>query len=164
VKSEYNPNNVYYKESNETNNAVFLNDGFVSTGDMGFIDKKGFLYINGRIKDIIILSNGRKIFPNSIEEKINSSKLIKRSVIYGNDKPYLTALIIPYSSATTYKTLKEHFKFINHTLATHERIMDIIVLYEDFSVQNEMLNSGLKLNRKVIAKKYKDKFEELYIQ
>ena len=70
----------YYE--NEEATKEILEDGWLHTGDLGRFDKKGFLYITGRIKDIIVLDNGKKVFPHEVESLLNNSDLITESFVY----------------------------------------------------------------------------------
>lgn len=70
-----------YYENEEATEEIFK-DGWLHTGDLGKFDKKGFLYITGRIKDMIVLDNGKKVFPNEIESLLNNSDLITESFVY----------------------------------------------------------------------------------
>ena len=82
----------YYKMPEET--AATLKDGWLHTGDKGYIDEDGYLFINGRVKNLIILSNGENISPEEIENKISLSPLISEVIVTGEDNG-LTARIYP---------------------------------------------------------------------
>ncbi len=82
----------YYKMPEET--AATLKDGWLHTGDKGYLDNNGFLFINGRVKNLIIMSNGENISPEEIENKLELSPLISEVIVTGN-KTGLTANIYP---------------------------------------------------------------------
>ena len=83
----------YYRNPEETSN-VFDSDGWFHTGDTGYVDKDGYLFIDGRIKDIIITSGGENVAPIPIEDSIrNNIPLIDQIIVVGDNKKYLTALI-----------------------------------------------------------------------
>lgn len=88
----------YYKDPEATKNA-FTDDGYFRTGDYGYIDKEGFIYITGRKKNIIILPNGKNIYPEEIEEYLYKSKLIRECVVCSrvadSGDEVLTAVIYP---------------------------------------------------------------------
>ena len=78
----------YYENEEETNKV--LKDGWFYTGDLGYIDKDGFIFITGREKNMIVLKNGKKIFPEEIETLVNRIDLVSESMVFGmpdeNDK------------------------------------------------------------------------------
>ena len=73
----------YYKNPEATN--AVLRDGWLYTGDNGYIDKNNFLYISGRKKNVIVTKNGKNIFPEDVELYLNKSEYIKESIVYGVD-------------------------------------------------------------------------------
>ena len=88
----------YYKNE-EATREVFTEDGWFRTGDIGYIDRDGYVYITGRKKNVIILSNGKNVFPEELEEHLSHSDLIKESVVIGrpdeSGEIAITALIYP---------------------------------------------------------------------
>ena len=82
----------YYKDKKATNSVIY--DGYFHTGDLGYIDKVGFIFINGRKKNIIILSNGENISPEPIENELLKDKAVCEVVVYSKDNK-LTAMIYP---------------------------------------------------------------------
>ena len=88
----------YYKDE-EATKAVFTEDGWFRTGDIGYIDRDGYIFITGRKKNVIILSNGKNVFPEELEEHLSHSELIKESVVIGkadeSGEITITALIYP---------------------------------------------------------------------
>src|SRR5207244_8532253 len=76
--------------------AESLKDGWFYTGDLGKLDADGFLTITGRKKEILVLSNGKKVVPNFLEGLLLADALIDQAVIYGEGRNFLTALIVPH--------------------------------------------------------------------
>lgn len=147
------------------------NDGWLHTGDLGFIDKDGFLTIVGRAKDIIILSTGKNIFPEIIENALNESRYISQSMVYGNNQKHLSALIVPNFEQLKQWCDKHKINFdlsderimnfyrdkINDHLshfAQVEQVGDFKLLEEEFSQENGLLTPTLKLKRYKINKLY----------
>ena len=103
-----------YYENEEATKAAFDEEGFFKTGDVGYIDKDGFIYITGRCKDMIVLKNGKKIFPEELEFLINKQPYISESMVFGheddsrndrNEDVVLCAKVV-YDK----EKIKEHFK------------------------------------------------------
>lgn len=120
----------YYNKPEET--AEILKDGWLYTGDLGYIDNDGFLYITGRKKEIIILSNGKNVNPVELEEKLNESPYVRECGVFYHDDQ-LQVMIVPEMSAITdteHKTLVEFFKWkviepFNNTVSAYKKIMGI---------------------------------------
>ena len=81
----------YYKNEEATDETIV--DGWLHTGDLGRLDEDGFLYITGRKKDIIITAGGKNITPANLENGLKQNQYISQAVVYGDRRPYLTALI-----------------------------------------------------------------------
>ncbi len=95
----------YYKNP-EATAAVFTEDGWFRTGDIGYMDKKGYVFITGRKKNVIILSNGKNVFPEELEEYLGRNPEILESVVLGrkkeeSDEIVITALVVPNRDAET---------------------------------------------------------------
>ncbi len=93
----------YYKNP-EATAAVFTEDGWFRTGDIGYMDKKGYVYITGRKKNVIILSNGKNVFPEELEEHLGKNPEILESVVLGrkkedSDEIVITAIVVPNRDA-----------------------------------------------------------------
>jgi len=132
----------YYKNEEATAEA-FTEDGWFRTGDIGFIDKKGYIYITGRKKNVIILSNGKNVFPEELEEHLSHCELIKESVIIGraddSGEIAITALIYPDYDKLADKTgeeiekiIREAVNDVNRTLPSFKHMTAVEVMKEEF--------------------------------
>lgn len=124
----------YYE--NEEKTKEVLKDGYFYTGDLGYLDKEGFLFVTGRIKDMIVLKNGKKIFPQEIEILLNASDYIEESFVYlstSSDDKLSTKLVYSLDNALLkgktkeeiYTILKEEVKKVNNQIPTYKYIKDI---------------------------------------
>lgn len=176
----------YWK--NEAATKETIRDGWLYTGDMGYMDEDGFLYVLGRFKSLLIADDGEKFSPEGIEEAMTQqSKYIEQVMIYNNQKPYSVALIVPnqhalklYLEDHNLSTTTEEGKRAVLTLIENEvneyRIngkyghmfpqrwlpVALGILNESFNEENGLLNSMTKMVRGKILEKYKDLIEWLY--
>ncbi len=132
----------YYKNE-EATKEVFTEDGWFKTGDIGYLDKDGYLYITGRKKNVIILSNGKNVFPEELEEHLSHSELVKESVVIGRaddaGEIAITALIYPDYEKLEGKTeeeidtiIRETVNDINRELATFKHMTSVEIKKEEF--------------------------------
>lgn len=136
----------YYKNEEVTKET--LKDGWFSTGDFGYIDKDGFLYITGRKKDIIVLKNGKNVYPQEIEFLINKIPYVIESIVYSREKSktdtmlcakivYDENMIKQYLGEKTQKEYKDivwkEIKEINKNLPIFKHIKDITLTKEPFA-------------------------------
>ncbi|MCW8884357.1 MAG: AMP-binding protein [Motiliproteus sp.] len=140
--------------------AIALSE-MVATGDLGFIDQDGFLYIQGRKKNLIINSFGRNLSPEWIEAELNSSPLISQSCLYGDAKPYNVALVTP-SPEHTLDDINLWLADLNSLLPGYAQIRLCIATREPFSIQNNQLTANGRLKRDVIYGDYNDELERCY--
>lgn len=133
----------YYKDEEATRN-TFTDDGWFKTGDIGYMDKDNYIYITGRKKNVIILSNGKNVFPEEIEEHLSKSDIISEIVVIGrvrsNDDIVITAIIYPNPektadmSADQKKTVvKQAVNTINKTLPVYKQVREIEIRDTEFS-------------------------------
>lgn len=133
-----------YYENEEATKKV-LKDGWFHTGDLGKFDKDGFLFITGRKKFVIVLKNGKKVFPEEVEILINKLPFVEENMVYGmptkDNNVKLCAKIVynpenmkelyPNSSESDYhKIIMEQIRQINHTMPAYKYIRDIIITTE----------------------------------
>ena len=183
------PQNIkeYYKNEEATNELLKpgSNDSFwLHTGDVGHIDEDGYLFITDRKKDLIITAGGKNVAPQNIENLLKTSPYVSQAMVFGDKKPYLTALItmdedeiakfardhkLLYQDLANLSKKEEvhelyrqevHLK--NEKLASYETIKKFFVLEEDFDQDKDELTPTLKVRRKVVTERYRDILENLY--
>jgi long-chain acyl-CoA synthetase len=164
VRGKNAANTSYWRASQEVNAATFAPDGWVATGDVGHFDSDGYLTLTGRIKDVIVLSNGRKVQPGVIEAEINRIEFVDYSVVVGSERPYLVALVSVKASNVDETRLKECFRRLNQSRPEAERVRRYHILTERFTAENGLLSRALKLNRKRIEQHYASLIDNLYMQ
>ena len=149
--------------NNEEETKKVLKDGWLHTGDIGIFES-GYLKITDRKKDILITPGGDNISPVKIENELLNSKLIDQSIVYGDNKPYLVALLVLSEENTnvTNDQIEKEIENINKNLSRIENIKKFFIINEKFSIENGMLTPTLKLKRYKIVQKYKNEFEKLY--
>ena len=173
----------YYNLPKETAEAIDEN-GFFHTGDIAEIDAEGFIRIVDRKKEIIVLSNGKKVPPQMVELRLTASKFISQAVVVGENHNYLTALLVPDFSklqkwASTRNintedipTLLAHptvqsfyyavVKKALSELASFEQVKRFLLLPHEFSPELGEVTPSLKLRRKVIYQKFEQEIACMY--
>lgn len=174
--------------NNPKASAETVRDGWLYTGDMGYLDRDGFLYVLGRFKSLLIGSDGEKFSPEGIEEAlVDQSPFIDQCMLYNNQNAYTSGMIVPNMPAInrelekrgmkpgTDEALAEALKIIQHEVDAYkaggkfansfpERWLPttIAVLPEAFTEQNHLLNSTMKMVRGKITEYFKNELEFLY--
>ncbi len=173
----------YYNNENETKK-VFDSQGYLITGDLGYTDEKNFLYFTGRHKNVIVLNNGENVDSVKIEEICNRSRFIKQIVVFGQDKPYLTALAvleenyvlqwiksksIDINTQKGKELLKKEILIdINNLVGQNkffrwtEQIKDIAFTTETFTMQNGLMTKKYTIVRNKVYDKYKNLIDDMY--
>lgn len=162
IQSDYIWARSYLNDTKNLGEAVFKKDGYVATGDIGHMDKDGFLYIDGRLKEIICLSSGNKIHPSIIEDEIKKSGLIKQVVAFGNAREFITCVLVPLDQQISREKIQEAIQKTNKALPEQFAIMKFVLSDEPFTVQNGLMNITLKINRSAVYEKYKKQIELFY--
>lgn len=165
-----------------------IKDGWLYTGDMGYMDKDGFLYVLGRFKSLLIGSDGEKFSPEGIEEAlVDQSPFIEQCMLYNNQNAWTSGMIVPNMPAIrreldkrgikagTEQAVTETLKIIQGEVDAYkaggkfansfpERWLpaSIAVLPEAFTEQNQLLNSTMKMVRGKIVDRYQKELEYLY--
>ncbi len=139
----------YYQ--NEAASQKVLRDGWLYTGDLGRIDSQGFIYITGRLKNVIVTKNGKNVFPEEVESYINKSPYIKESLVTGKDtdengETMVTAQIVidldaikeklntdTPSHEEIYKLIKSEIKQANHNMPLYKRVQDFTIREAEFA-------------------------------
>ncbi len=149
--------------NNEEETEKVLKDGWLHTGDIGVFENN-FLKITDRKKDILITPGGENISPLKIENELVNLEFIEQAVVYGDNKPYLVALLVlndEFSNITN-EEINNAINNLNNNLSKIENIKKFFFINEKFSIDNGMLTPTLKLKRYKIINKYKNNFENLY--
>jgi len=151
----------YWNNQDETNKVLI--NGWLHTGDIGKFENE-YLKITDRKKDILVTPGGDNISPLKIENELTNSEFIEQVVVYGDNKPYLVALIVLNEEKKNVlsQELDKEIEKINENLTNIEKIKKYFFIKEKFSIENGMLTPTLKLKRYKIIQKYKNQFEKLY--
>ena len=178
----------YYK--NEKATAETIQDGWLHTGDMGYMDHDGFLYVVGRFKSLLISSDGEKYSPEGIEESLaDTSRYIDQVILFNNQNPYTTALIVPNKEALKryilhkkphlswdaaeanelalgklQREINEYRKGGKYEGMFPERWLPaaVALIGEPFTEQNGLVNSTMKVMRSKVEERYAGRIEGLY--
>jgi long-chain acyl-CoA synthetase len=171
----------YYGKETETK-AVLEPDGWLHTGDIGYFDADGFLFITDRKKELLKTSGGKYVAPAPIEGKLNVHPLVEQSCIIGNKRKYCVALIVPkfdqipvrLGHAVTQDRTKltddpevralfeDAISSINQDLPHWEQIRQFALLPRELSQEADELTPTLKMKRRVIDEKYKALIDSLF--
>jgi long-chain acyl-CoA synthetase len=168
-----------YKNKPDATSDV-LTDGWLKTGDMGFVDQDGFLTITDRKKDLIKTSGGKYVAPLPIESQLENDRYVKSSLVVGDQRPYVVALIVPDWEALAADTgatgeprdllsnpeLNARFSAVvsavNQGLASFETVKYFALLERDFSEAEGELTPTLKKKRRVIAQNFHKEIDAIY--
>jgi long-chain acyl-CoA synthetase len=159
----------YYQDPVST--AAVLKDGWLYTGDIAEFDSEGYLYITGRKKELIVSSNGKKIYPNRIEGLFKSEPLINQVLLIGDKMPYVTALFTINPQAAEHLNggeqvtteVQKAVAKVNKQLASFEQIRKFRVLERDFSIEAGELTPTMKVRRNRVLENYRSVVSELYM-
>ena len=152
----------YWRKENETKEV--LKNGWLHTGDIGLFER-GYLKITDRKKDILITPGGDNISPIKIENDLVKINFVEQALVYGDNKPFLIALIVlnkDFHDNINDKQINDEINLVNKNLSKIEKIKKYLIIKEQFTIENDMMTPTLKLKRFKIIKKYKNELEKLY--
>jgi long-chain acyl-CoA synthetase len=172
----------YWKNPEAT--AAAIRDGWLLTGDLGHVDADGFLHITGRKKDLIITSLGKNISPSELERLLVSDPLIDQAVVYGDRRPYVTALVVPnlanlqsaasnlcvnlqvvdgyIRSPAVLDLLQRRVDSVMQAVSQPERVRKILVRARPFQLADDEVTATLKVRRHHIISKCEVELSALY--
>ncbi len=135
---------------------VFQPDGTVRTGDLGYIDDDGFLFIRGRADDVIVLDNGKKVIVRPLEEYLKASPAIDDAVIFCPAQTHLVAVVSPSACPPDATAITERLAQANAAFTKDEQIAGLVIADERFTIDNGLLTSQYKPRRQQILQAYRD--------
>ena len=172
-----------YHRRPEENEKALMTDGGFRTGDLGYLDDDGFLYITGRIKEQYKLENGKYVMPSPLEEELKLSPFVANVMIYGDGRPFNVALVAIDEArvrewaqrrgarrsakdltrdARVRALLRDELALHSRGFKPFERPLDFALVREDFTTQNGLLTPTLKLRRRDVMARYGALIESLY--
>ena len=172
----------YYRNEEATNEAIV--DGWFHSGDIGKFDEDGLLRITDRKKSLIVTSGGKNVAPQPMEVSLTSSKYIEQCNVVGDDRNFISALIVPNKenliswaednslASLDYKSLCAHpdaydmidiiVRDVMTNFSRYESIRKFVLIHEEWTVDAGELTPKMSIKRKVVTTKHKDEIEEMY--
>ena len=172
-----------YWNNHTATHETITSDGWLRTGDKARTDEKGIVYITGRIKDILVMSNGEKIPPVDMENAIKLHPLFDNALVVGEGKPYLGAILILNSenwfslaqkhrldplnnqsllNTALNKTLLEQVSQALHDFPGYAKIRRVLPKLEPWTVENGLLTPTLKTKRQIVMEKFANEIALMY--
>ncbi len=173
-----------YHRKPEATAEVFTGDGWLKTGDIGYLDKDGFLHITDRKKDIIVTAGGKNVAPQTIESLFGQDYYIDQVAVIGDRRRFLTALVVPDFEALEHYARENGIAFgsraeligkkeiidfyraridaMSAYMAKFERIVRFALLEREFSHEAGEITPTMKIRRNVIEEKYRTIIDEMY--
>lgn len=137
------------------------NNEWVNTGDLGYLDSDGFLFITGREKNCLISSFGRNISPEWIEAELTLSPAIAQVMVVGDAQPFCSAIIVPAATSSS-EQLRAEIMRINQTLPDYAQVKKFIIAREAFTAVNQLLTDNGRLRRTAIQSVYAELINMVY--
>ncbi|MDQ3811799.1 MAG: AMP-binding protein, partial [Chloroflexota bacterium] len=172
----------YYKNPQATSDAV--RDGWLHSGDAGLVDDRGELIVLDRLKDVMVLAQGQKFAPQYIENKLKFSPYIREAVVFGQDRPFVAAIInidaanvgkwaethgLAYTTYTdlaqkqrVYELIAQDVRRVNSDLPVIARVQRFVLLHKELDADDDEITRTRKVRRSVVAQRYAGIIEALY--
>jgi long-chain acyl-CoA synthetase len=181
----YGPNVMvgYHKRPDENEKAL-AKDGGLRTGDLGYLDDDGYLFITGRIKEQYKLENGKYVMPSPLEEELKLSPYVANAMLFGDGRPFNVALVVinesairgwaesegivlgedkdPTQDERVRSLLRDEIALHAQGFKSFERPREIALIREDFTTENGFLTPTLKLRRREVLSRYGALIGDLY--
>ena len=173
-----------YYNNPDANAAAFTDDGYFRTGDAGYLTPAGAIVLTERVKDLFKTSNGKYIAPQMLESRLAENKFIDESAVIGDQRKYVTALVVPNFSQLrawcdkhgvdasdtaamlrdprVYRLMMEQVDEVQKDLAEYEKIKKIALLPNHFAIMHGEVTNTMKVRRPVVAKRYAREIEAMY--
>ena len=173
-----------YYQNPEANEKAFTSDGYFRTGDAGYFTREGNLVLTERVKDLFKTSNGKYIAPQMLESRLAENKYIDEAAVIGDQRKYVTALIVPnlsqlrkwaeskgiedLSADSLAKNpqaidfIQSEINKVQEGVAEYEKIKKITLLTHHFSIMNGEVTNTMKVRRPIVAKRYKKEIDAMY--
>lgn len=173
-----------YFNNPEANAKAFTAEGYFRTGDAGYFTPEGALVLTERVKDLFKTSNGKYIAPQMLESRLAENKYIDEAAVIGDQKKYVTALVVPnfsqlmkwaadhnivftdksqlVSDPKVISFMMEQIEGVQKGLAEFEKIKRITLLPHHFSIMNGEVTNTMKVRRPIVAKRYSREIEKMY--
>jgi long-chain acyl-CoA synthetase len=172
----------YYKDPEAT--AEALREGWLYSGDAGLLDERGELTVLDRMRDVMVLADGKKFAPQYIENKLKFSPYVREAVVLGQDRPYVAAILnidmanvgkwaetrgIAYTTYTdlaqktpVYELIAEDVRRVNRDLPAVARVRRFVLLHKELDADDDEVTRTRKVRRAVVARRYADIIAALY--
>lgn len=172
-----------YHNQDDYNRTIFTKDGFFKTGDEGYLDDKGFLFISGRIKEMLKTCTGKYVSPLPIELELCRHPFIESALVIANDRKFVSSLIFmnfentrrhlkmtkenfdpkkALFSKQIHNAIDRHIQNVNKKLNHWEQIQKWILIADPLNIESGLLTPTFKLRRKTTERIYATKIEEMY--
>ena len=172
-----------YRNRDNLNAEIFTEDGFFRTGDQGYFDRDGYLYLTGRLKELLKTSTGKYVSPNPIELELSRHLLIEQALVIANDRKFASALIFlnpvnakrflqrtekefsvqrALKSKRVRESIERYIERVNGKLNHWEQICKWTLIGDELTVESGLLTPTLKIRRSVAEARYAEEIEKMY--